>query len=75
MEVNLGCGLGGVHSAQHKHRVLVNTYLGYGTNEARSRYYKQLLKAHLEKRCVRARACMHVCVIILSILVSSQSWK
>ena len=50
VEVNLGCGLGTAHGTQHKHRVFVSTYLGYGTNEARARYYRQLLKEHLEKR-------------------------
>lgn len=50
VDVNLGCGLGTAHSNQHKHRVFVSTYLGYGTNEARGRYYRQLLKEHLAKR-------------------------
>ena len=50
VEVNLGCGHGGSSGGQHKHRVFVSTYLGYGTNQARTRYYQQLLAAHLEKR-------------------------
>ena len=50
VEVNLGCGLGSAHGSQHKHRVFVSTYLGYGTNEARTRYYRQLLREHLDKR-------------------------
>ena len=50
VDVNLGCGLGGTLGNQHKYKVFVSTYLGYGTNQARNRYYQQLLKAHLEKR-------------------------
>ena len=45
--MNLGCG---IHDDQHKHRVHVSTYLGYGTNEARARYYHLLVKQHMEER-------------------------
>lgn len=50
VDINLGCGLDGVADGQHKHRVFVSTYLGYGSNEARTRYFRQLLWDHLERR-------------------------
>jgi len=48
MDINLGCGMS--EGNQHKHRIFVSTYLGYGSNQARLRYYQQLLKLHLKNR-------------------------
>jgi len=46
VDINLGCG---IHDNHHKHRVYVNTYLGYGTNEARRRYHRLLREQHLTR--------------------------
>ena len=46
VDINLGCG---IHDDQHKHKVYVNTYLGYGTNEARRRYHRLLRQQHFER--------------------------
>lgn len=46
VEIDLGCG---VDESQHTHRVFVSTYLGYGSNEVQGRYYRRLLRAHLDK--------------------------
>lgn len=43
VDINLGCG---IQDSQHKHRVFITSYLGYGTNEARRRYYKMLAQQH-----------------------------
>lgn len=45
VEINLGCG---AHDNQHKHRVYSRTYLGYGSNTARSKYYNSLLRQRLK---------------------------
>lgn len=49
VEINLGCG---IRDNQHKHRVYTNTYLGYGTNEARSKYYKSVVEQHIADRYI-----------------------
>ena len=50
VDINLGCTPEGHGESYHKHKVFVSTYLGYGSNEARDRYYRLLLREHLEKR-------------------------
>lgn len=50
VDLDLGCGVRGALGSQHKHKIFVSTYLGYGTNEARTRYYQHLLKTHLANR-------------------------
>lgn len=50
VDINLGCGVGSPAGSQHKHRIFVGTYLGYGANEARTRYYQHLLREHLRTR-------------------------
>ncbi|XP_064382622.1 ectonucleoside triphosphate diphosphohydrolase 7-like [Halichondria panicea] len=41
VEINLGCGL---LDNEHKHRVYSMTYLGYGSNTVRTKYYTSLAK-------------------------------
>lgn len=43
VDINLGCG---VQDSRHKHRVYVNTYLGFGSNKAIKQYHKQLFQTH-----------------------------
>lgn len=40
VDINLGCG---VEDTRHKHRVYINTYLGFGSNEALRLYRRQLI--------------------------------
>ena len=44
VDIDLGCGL---PDSLHRHRVYIDTYLGYGANEARNRYISQLVHEHL----------------------------
>ena len=46
VDISLGCGL---PDSQHRHRVYVDTYLGYGANEARNRYITHIVQQYLSK--------------------------
>jgi hypothetical protein len=46
VDINLGCG---VQDSRHKHRVYINTYLGFGSNEALRLYRKLFFRINRNK--------------------------
>ena len=46
VDINLGCG---VLDSKHKHRVYIDTYLGFGSNEAIRLYRKLIFKNNTDR--------------------------